>query len=313
MSTRPVESAVDRLSHVLQVGLDANASALAAEFEAKAKEAKEARPKRGSLLEEPTYTRVRQLTLTSHNSAVLRSIGRFENKQKSEQTHNQQRRTDKTNQCPVEYRCIGETCWKTAPSQAHAAEALGIWAPLVRAVLNGDQHQTHGYEFRKVVLTIEGEHWKSIDGFQVSNFGRVQTQRCPPYYPRPDAFTGYCKIGKRENGRIKKAAVHILVCSAFIGPPPSATHTVDHINRCKNDNRAENLRWATRSEQSSNRSDYKIHARRKPVLCGYGDEWTRYASISEAVQITGVDQASISAALMEKQSKAGGMFWKLDV
>ena len=50
--------------------------------------------------------------------------------------------------------------------------------------------------------------------------------------------------------------VHWLVAIAFLGPPPSAKHTVDHIEkydgnwkRARADNRVENLRWATKSEQ----------------------------------------------------------------
>jgi hypothetical protein len=42
------------------------------------------------------------------------------------------------------------------------------------------------------------------------------------------------------------------VAEAFIGPRPE-DQTVDHINRVRNDNRVENLRYATASEQNLNR------------------------------------------------------------
>ena len=48
----------------------------------------------------------------------------------------------------------------------------------------------------------------------------------------------------RING--KDRYVHILVCEAFHGPKPSGkTITVDHKDRNRSNNRADNLRWAT--------------------------------------------------------------------
>jgi hypothetical protein len=41
---------------------------------------------------------------------------------------------------------------------------------------------------------------------------------------------------------------------AFIGPPPSDYHTVDHIDQNKENNCIENLRWASSSDQAKNRS-----------------------------------------------------------
>jgi hypothetical protein len=40
---------------------------------------------------------------------------------------------------------------------------------------------------------------------------------------------------------------HRLICSAFHGRPPKG-YDVDHVNGIKDDNRPENLRWASRSE-----------------------------------------------------------------
>lgn len=52
----------------------------------------------------------------------------------------------------------------------------------------------------------------------------------------------------------KRYRVHRLVAEAFIDNPCNKP-TVDHINRQRDDNSAENLRWATVEEQRENRSD----------------------------------------------------------
>jgi hypothetical protein len=59
-------------------------------------------------------------------------------------------------------------------------------------------------------------------------------------------FVQWCKDKKRHH-----AKVHRLVAMAFI-PNPDGLETVDHVNRIRNDNRVENLRWASRKMQSDN-------------------------------------------------------------
>ena len=51
----------------------------------------------------------------------------------------------------------------------------------------------------------------------------------------------------------KDYKVHRLVAECYI-PNPENKKEIDHINRNKLDNRVENLRWVTRSENNRNRS-----------------------------------------------------------
>jgi len=92
--------------------------------------------------------------------------------------------------------------------------------------------------------------------YYVSNLGRVKTIR---------------KIGKKElilkyamlNGRYravkvirKTIPVHTLVACAFLGPRPEGLE-IDHIDRNKLNNRANNLRYVTHEDNQKNRDDYR--------------------------------------------------------
>ena len=54
----------------------------------------------------------------------------------------------------------------------------------------------------------------------------------------------------------KEYLVHRLVATAFLGPPPTELHTVDHVDRDPSNNAVSNLRWASRSEQTLNQGKH---------------------------------------------------------
>ena len=56
------------------------------------------------------------------------------------------------------------------------------------------------------------------------------------------------------NGKLYRK--HILIAKQFI-PNPNNLPQVDHINHIKTDNRIENLRWVSASDNLKNRSSYK--------------------------------------------------------
>lgn len=70
--------------------------------------------------------------------------------------------------------------------------------------------------------------------------------------------TGYWYLVMRRPGFRKACAIHQLVAEAFIGPTPSPDHQIAHGDGNKLNNDPANLRWATRSE---NESDKVFHGR----------------------------------------------------
>lgn len=103
---------------------------------------------------------------------------------------------------------------------------------------------------------MQEELWRPIpefEGYQVSNLGRVKGRKgwiLKPYS---------CKLGYKSVSLYTSKTEYInkrisrLVALSFI-PNPENKPDVDHINRNVEDNRLENLRWVTKSENQLNRA-----------------------------------------------------------
>ena len=115
---------------------------------------------------------------------------------------------------------------------------------------------------------MENEIWKPIKDYEglyeVSNLGKIKrlSKTIINYKEREYIFeekimkpfkgnSGYLIIDLTKNKIRRKFLVHRLVAEAFI-PNPENKPCVDHINTIREDNRAENLRWVTRSENCNN-------------------------------------------------------------
>ena len=103
------------------------------------------------------------------------------------------------------------------------------------------------------------EEWKDIEDFeglyQVSNLGNVKSLprrttsgRILKIYTDVNMYSviALCKDGKSKNTK-----VHLIVAKHFVENPENKPF-IDHINQDKTDNRAENLRWCSHSENHFN-------------------------------------------------------------
>ena len=104
------------------------------------------------------------------------------------------------------------------------------------------------------------EEWRPVVGFPhyaVSSLGRIR-RVLPDAYGRgsDQCLTpvrhngGYYQISLHNCGRQSVRLMHRLVCEAFHGPAPSKDHHAAHNDGCRTNNRADNLRWATASENN---------------------------------------------------------------
>lgn len=114
------------------------------------------------------------------------------------------------------------------------------------------------------------EEWRPVPSllnrYEVSTLGRFRAlhisltrsdgkpwaKAAMPIAVRPDR-DGYPKANIEIRGKKISVRVHRLVAEVFVHRPiTSSEMVVDHINRCRADNRAENLRWVTARQNRFN-------------------------------------------------------------
>ena len=94
-----------------------------------------------------------------------------------------------------------------------------------------------------------------INGFEnylIYQDGKVYSKTSKRYLKPSDNSYGYLKVNLCKDGKRKIHKIHRLVAIYYI-PNPDNKICVDHINRITTDNRLENLRWATHSENGQNK------------------------------------------------------------
>ena len=148
----------------------------------------------------------------------------------------------------------------------------------------------------------------------------MRTKNGNVYTPNPGA-SGYCSF----NFNNKPLMVHRIVAFLFLGRPERPDQTqVDHIDNIKSNNRAVNLRWASRRENLLNETTISNRKssgpkRSKPVKARpVGDSnapWSlRFESVCDAARKLGLKPGNVSNCLHERNGKksAGGYKFEFD-
>ena len=156
------------------------------------------------------------------------------------------------------------------------------------------------------IKDFPNERWKVIPGFNgkylISDMGNVySTSKCKIMKKRLNQH-GYYDIGLDLNNHNKTKRIHRLVAEAFVyNDDPINKTTVNHIDGDRSNNKANNLEWASYSENEKHAYD-KLHrpinsAKLMKRRCESIDKNTNlhtvYESIESASRGTGVSVTQI--------------------
>lgn len=101
-------------------------------------------------------------------------------------------------------------------------------------------------------ITLPGEEWKTIPGYsryKVSTYGRVWSLWSGKILKSEQADRYPVVMLTPDEGKVRRHRVHRLVAQVFL-PNPNGYDSVDHIDENHQNNRADNLRWVSRKENT---------------------------------------------------------------
>lgn len=131
---------------------------------------------------------------------------------------------------------------------------------------------------------FDSEIWKPVPGFEgiyeVSNMGQLRSldrvlssgRRWKGRILKQSlTWNGYFYLNLSKDGIYYRRYLHRLVLEAFVGPSPEGMEAC-HENGVRGDNRPENLRWDTRTENVKDAIKHGTHHWASKTHCPRGHE-----------------------------------------
>lgn len=155
---------------------------------------------------------------------------------------------------------------------------------------------------------MEDEIWKDVPGYEgryrVSSWGRVMSMnfegRCGPRLLKGVINTnGYRVVDLYKQLKPQKWLVHRLVAIAFI-PNPDNKPMIDHIDTVRTNNRVENLRWCTLTENQNNPITLMKFSQTSRGRRFSEETKKRLSEIQKKIQLTPVYQLSIDGEIIKE-------------
>ena len=104
-------------------------------------------------------------------------------------------------------------------------------------------------------MYIDYRYVEGYTDYIITNYGVViSLKKKKPIIIKPGLDGGgYAQVNLFKNGKGKTIKVHVIVGNTFVGKRTGSL-TFDHIDRVRTNNRVDNIRLATRTQQCINRN-----------------------------------------------------------
>lgn len=185
------------------------------------------------------------------------------------------------------------------------------------------------------------EIWREVSGreYLVSNTGKIKNKKTGRLLNPKPKKNGYVVVSLRSNGKIEYCLLHRLIAFSF--PEICGEYfegaQVDHKNRVRTDNRAENIHWVSPAGNIRNPNtisylkemrkgkpkseEFKKQVSETLTNNTYNCKWVIklsknneilhfYPSTAEAARANNLWQQSISRCCIGKMKSSGGFIWK---
>lgn len=152
-----------------------------------------------------------------------------------------------------------------------------------------------------------------LSQYQVSSFGRIKNKKSNYIFnpkPRKDGYLcGRFLVDNEKNKLLRSFYYHRIIGYSFLKNPKNLL-TIDHINKKRNDNRIENLRWSTYTDQNKNRNIKTTIAGTNIYQCDLnGNIIKKWKSITDAHKNLNIKVQNICRVLKKTRPTAGGFKW----